>query len=126
MSEPFVLTYRGHLRDGETTVVRMFPDKHVVVFSEIPGRVGLSVTNGAECIATALVNGHDVNPDWEFVEHYPGEAIGEDVDTFDVVMFHWTGKNGVVASCPAWRRIDAQIVHELTGEDPGGWEVMRG
>jgi hypothetical protein len=127
--ESFVLTYRGHLRSGETAAIRLYPNKRVVVVSEIPGRIGLSVTNGAECIATALVNQHDAGKDWEFIEHYPAQVFHDDEDTFDIVMFTWMTlpEDGAsIAQIPRWRRINAQIVADLTGEDPSGWEVVHG
>jgi hypothetical protein len=103
----------------------------VVVYSE-PSRdpqkyQGLSVTNGAEHIATALWEQLDVHPDRTvYVEHYPDERPAvirespyasksrlDGAESFDLVTFEWT--NGK-ASRPNWKPVDREFVEVLIGE----------
>lgn len=119
-----------------------FPDPckvRVAVFSELPRDEyeGLSVTNGAEHIATDLWKHLDIHPDRTiYVEHYPDErpALVRKIaathrmdvrrvrasagtmsggETFDLVSFIW--RDGQ-ASKPAWTSTDRDFVERLIGK----------
>jgi hypothetical protein len=69
-------------------------DYDVVVCTELPENEGMSVTNAAEKVATAVVDGFDLEPErliW--IEHYP--VMGEFDETWDSCEFKWEGKKAV-------------------------------
>jgi len=96
----------------------------IVVYSEIPGYDGVSVTNGAEKIATAIhaeprPSGGNTGR-YLFVEHWPVAARhAAKEDTFDVVTFAWHQDRQQVkeiASSPCWTRVNRAWLELLIGE----------
>jgi hypothetical protein len=72
----------------------LFPGMQVVVYSEPENYEGLSVTNGAEQIATALMRQYGIMPFQTcYVEHYSKAAAPwaspKSKPSFDVVWFTW-------------------------------------
>lgn len=95
--------------------------------SEIADYKGLSVTNGAEHIATALWHKMLIHPDRTiYVEHYPDRRPAEvrespyastsrldGAESFDICVFEW--RNGE-ASNPKWKASSRQWVEAVIGE----------
>lgn len=89
---------------------------YVAVFAEPVEYEGLSVTNGAEKIATAVMESLETTPGrviW--IEHYPKELHWrKDKESFDVVTFCWEEER---ASRPTWLRVSRAWVEELIKEE---------
>jgi hypothetical protein len=100
--------WHGFVSRCGITIYRAKDGRDVVVATDLGFGSGLSVTNGAELIASEVVRRFGVRP-WAsvFVEHYPA-GKGRNRDTFDFVDFaSWEGAN---ASGVSWR--------------PGSWEAV--
>jgi len=97
--------------DGQANCEGIF----VAVLSE--RNEGMSVTNGIENIATALVAKRQLPPQGVvFVEHYPSEMRGGDGETFDIVDLAWH-ENRRAFSAPKWHPSDAAEVSRITGAE---------
>lgn len=75
---------------------------------------GVSVTNGAEHIATAAMRAYDLDPTkivW--VEHYPyrGESMTRE-ETWDLVQFNYDGERNVFVK-PRWLHINRAAAESL-------------
>lgn len=93
----------------------VFPGHRIVVIGEpSPPYDGLSVTNGAELIATALMRQYGIFPmtgPTIYIEYYPrlpnlseGAARDHHYPTLDVVLFRWE-----VAQCRPPYKIEARL-----------------
>jgi len=100
--EQYRLSFRapnGYPSSCDVTVYAAIP---LVVASETGE--GMSVTNAADVIATAVVHRHDLDPRrLIYVEHYSEEQrplpFGE---CYSLVTFTWNGKQ---AKSPAWQHL---------------------
>ena len=95
--------------------LRIYQDEQgssLVILSELPDNKGMSVTNAAEQLATAIVADFNLDPQrTRWVEHYP------QFETYDLITFTWTtqrvfydGPLHDVASAPEWHRISGELV----------------
>lgn len=113
--EEFEFTPAGHVRPSkcQVTLIKglsgLQEGKALAIFSELHLPLSKSVTNGAEWIATTLVQQEGLDPhEVIFVEHYPdrGESDRPAGGTFDFVTFDWetTGYTVQVlqATNPRW------------------------
>ena len=118
----------GHVRPSkcQITLVRDLPGpqegKTLAIFSELHLPLSKSVTNGAEWIATTLVQQEGLDPGQViFVEHYPdrGESDRPAGGTFDFITFDWetTGRTVQVlqATNPHWQPGTRTKVETMTG-----------
>jgi hypothetical protein len=91
----------------------------VVIFSEpTDGYISLSVTNGAEKIATETVGSKlvDFCPATRimWIEYYPATVRWRrDKECFDLVTFDWKEER---AHRPVWHRVTREWVEALIGE----------
>ncbi len=58
----------------------------VVVCSALPGDTEVSITQGAQTIAAAVVERHGRDP-LIWIEHYPPETTADNEETWDLVVF---------------------------------------
>jgi hypothetical protein len=91
----------------------------VVIVTELPDNIGMSVTNAAELIATLAVKQYDLDPETMiWIEHYPDRhPPGREGDrmfdeTFDMVTFRWEGGTALT---PQWKPSSRAHVEQLTG-----------
>ena len=87
----------------------MWGDRTVVVATEReddPGS-GLSISNGADTLATIVMQKYRLDPDtMTWIEHYPEKKMGPIYrmgETYDLVRFRFKGNRFV---SPTWVRID--------------------
>jgi len=88
----------------------------VAIVTELPHEA--SVTNDAEYIASALVQGRVGNPGrLVCVEYYPPVPEIRDEETFDLVTFDWEQtQEGWRASNPDWQSVSREWVETLLRE----------
>lgn len=88
----------------------MMGDRAVVVATEREEdpASGISVSNGADTIATIVMQKYDLDPDAiTWIEHYPEKRMGSIYrmgETYDLVRFRFKGNRFV---SPSWDRIDS-------------------
>lgn len=104
-SEQFTLQYKQAYQKGQCgfTLIPMGLAA-IVVLSNLPGDVGISITNGIECAASEAYRRHlmpkRITPDkivW--IEHYPKTHLRE--ETLDRVIMHWDSQKECFAR-PQW------------------------
>lgn len=126
--EDFEFRPAGHVRPSkcQVTLVRNLPDpqvgKTLAIFSELHLPLSKSVTNGAEWIATTLVQQEGLDPGQViFVEHYPdrGESDRPAGGTFDFITFDWETTDRTVqvlqAVNPRWQPGTRATVEAMAG-----------
>ena len=99
--------------------VEVWPGKPIIiVISELPDNQGMSVTNGIEHIASAVISKLQIhNTPIVWIEHYPvSELRGE--ETFDLVTFAhdnaYTG-GALIVRQAGWRPLTKSAVRQLIG-----------
>lgn len=100
-------------------------DQHVVIFTELQGNPGQSVTNAIEQLAAEVIMAH-VLPSSETVviEHYEEARRGSESETYDLVTFAWGDPEPILRGGvwtlelgrPDWRPLDALTVEMLLGQ----------
>ena len=118
-----ILQYKGyHGRPARCDLrVYAFGMTKIVVAAQPVDYDGLSVTNGIERIANAVMKGalEDVSPSrviW--VQHYPKKSRGyvpdlDNEETWDLVTFFWRDR---LAGSAHWRYVTREWVEILIGE----------
>jgi len=99
----------------EPNELPIYPGLQVVVITEPRDYEGLSVTNGSEYIATALMRKHGIGPfGTAYIEHYRdkwGERVREgDHPSFDAVWYKW---KVVEPGCPVKIAATSPLWHSL-------------
>ena len=94
-------------------------DKRAVVIAtereDDPGS-GISVANGADIIATIVLQKFGLNPDAiTWIEHYPEKRLSPDKpykldETYNLVKFNYDGSR---LFAPKWERIDKEGIEAL-------------
>src|SRR4051812_45083933 len=85
----------------------------LVIATERNDNPGMSITNGAEELATQVVTDFSLDPlRTRFIEHYTPYSYEQkknphDTETYDEVIFTWQDK---IASSPTWRRLQTQEI----------------
>jgi hypothetical protein len=91
-------------------VHRRSDGKYVFITAEVPENRGISITNYAEHLATAMRKQYRLKPeDVIWIEHYL-EAKDRRNESFDLVRFAVVGDT---LRTPVWTRITEQAVDEL-------------
>jgi len=101
-------------------------DQHIVIATEVfyPVNRGVSVTWGAEALATLIVEEFNLDPEnTHFFEHWPERGtrdifgMPECPEIWDIVEFTWKKQffwqKKKYASDPKWRRIQPQQLLKL-------------
>jgi hypothetical protein len=102
--------FRGCDSSCDIEVHRRSDGKHVFVATELPDNPGVSVTNCAEHLATAMREEYRLKPeDVIWIEHYP-EAKDRRKESFDLVRFAVVGDT---FRTPVWTRVTEQAVDDL-------------
>jgi hypothetical protein len=99
------------------------PPRYVVIVSERADNPGMSITNGAERVADALVRHLGcLCRELVYIEHYPRDgADGEPVPTWDIVTFK--GARGGTFTDADWRPATHDDFAELGIDDPRPYYV---
>lgn len=98
--------------------IRMFKRNAgaIVIASDIPEdpHPGISVTNGAEHIATEVMTRYSLSPNFViYVERYPaGPGPKGRPETFDLVQFNYIAEEHRFTA-PRWVRINKSVVDAL-------------
>lgn len=129
-----IYTYRPRKfnpeNDGAQFFLRIYQDADnghtVVVLTEPHNNPGISVTNGAEWLGTAIVKDFNLRPELTtWIEHYPARYSSDsrshsgnrrliDHETVDLIRFTWNDRDE--AEQPEWDRIERAQAEALIGE----------
>jgi hypothetical protein len=117
-----ILPYYGSLRQRSLCWLRLFPSSGgtVVIFSEIPGNPGASVTNAIEYAALTVVEAYAIAPNKLTVfEHYPLDDEGSGPGVYDMVHLNWlpTSRGFHVVGDPEWSPVERIEVESLVNHD---------
>lgn len=82
-------------------------DIALVMFTELAGNPGTSITNATEALATSVVHAFGLSPrKCLFIEHYPADrATGRDED-YSIVTYEWVGQTEPAAVKASWEHLE--------------------
>lgn len=110
-------------RNKSACRLRVWHERHVAMVTELDDNPGMSVTNAAEDVWTAvsrLLDCELLHPAWTMVEHYAATPRGWLPARFDVVLFE--GRDGERRlSSPSWRPAARHGGLEWLTEEPERW-----
>jgi hypothetical protein len=99
-------------------------DAPVVVCSELPNNGGTSVTYAAEQLAAEVIRSHRLPTPLVWIEHWPKEAMDDEEETFELVVFStydvadrapYLGKTRAWIGDATWKPLDRATVEVLVG-----------
>jgi hypothetical protein len=99
--------------------IKRFPDRTVVIATEVEDNEGTSITNMAEHLAFRVCRDFDIDPKMlVWIEHYPdrhppGSRDSIFDESFDLVTFDWDGQR---FSKPNWKPLTKSEMIALIGE----------
>ena len=97
-------------------------DAPVVIWSELPGNEGSSVTYSAHQIAAEVIRYYRLRVPPVWIEHYPKEATDAHTETFELVVFSsyevrerapYLGETKLTIGEPTWKSLDRESVVAL-------------
>jgi hypothetical protein len=97
-------------------------DAPVVICSEPPNNVGMSVTYAAEQLAAQVIRSHRLPTPLMCIEHWPEESADGGVETFEFVVFssckveeraRYLGETRAWIGTATWKRLDRATVEVL-------------
>jgi hypothetical protein len=99
-------------------------DAPVVICSELPNNWGTSVTYAAEQLAAEVIRSHGLPTPLVWIEHRPEEAMLDEEETFELVVFSsykveerapYLGETRAWIGEPSWKTLDRTAVELLVG-----------
>jgi hypothetical protein len=96
------------------TIYRPENNWPVVVVTELPVNMGMSVTNAISWLLPKIAIQYGLDKDAvTWVEHYPERGGWMGDETFDLVDIHWEKGSRNYLRAPNWRRLFGNQVEQL-------------